>query len=135
MKFHLIINFSTRQGTSHSLCLIVLESHTALGVRVLLAGFCGALHGAVRDDDASAGPTVAHHAQGILADTLHQLHVSLREAEDAAMIVVQDHHCRQTRRDEHRWLRHVTKPGELEKQKKLSQLLIDRKLSPRELCR
>jgi len=83
-----------KRTSPHSLCLIILESQTAFRVDVLLPRFGGTLDGAIGDDNAAAGPAVAHDPQGVVAHALHQFHVSLGEAEDAAVIVVQDHHGR-----------------------------------------
>ena len=92
---------------NYSLCLIILEGEATFGVHVLLAGLGGALDGSVRDDDASPGAAVAYHLQRELTHALDELDVTLGEAEDAAVVVVQDHYRSQARRRQHRRLRTV----------------------------
>lgn len=92
---------------SDLLGLIVLEGERALGVHVLLPRLGRALDGAIGDDHASPGAAVPHNSQRILADALHQLDVPFGKAEHAAVIVVEDHHSRQTRRHQHGRLRRV----------------------------
>lgn len=93
----------------NSLCLIILEGEAALGVLELFTGLGCALDGAIRYDDPSPGAAVPYDPQRELTDALDDLVVALLEAEYAAVIVVQDHHRRQTWRRQHRRLRAVHK--------------------------